>query len=137
MKTANVLASDLLERALLHTTPTGRYDPNYTRPAVRKADEMGRGRTFSYTGKIFTSLYSPEDILTPKELAARLKVPEGWIFEKTRSRCENPIPSLRMGRFVRFDWVAVVKWLESEAVTQGNRDKRINDAKRPNNSARK
>jgi hypothetical protein len=28
-----------------------------------------------------------EDILTPEEVAARLKVPDSWVYEKTRSRC--------------------------------------------------
>ena len=66
------------------------------------------------------NLGNPADILTPKELAERLKVPEGWIFEKTRARCDNPIPCLHMGRFIRFDWPSVVGWLESEAVSKGN-----------------
>jgi hypothetical protein len=59
-----------------------------------------------------------EDILTPEELAARLKVPESWVYEKTRARCRNPIPCLRLGRYVRFDWLAVIKWLSTEADQQ-------------------
>ncbi len=55
----------------------------------------------------------PEDILTPKELARRLKVPESWVFEKTRARQRNPLPALRIGRYLRFDWPAVALWLES------------------------
>jgi excisionase family DNA binding protein len=56
-----------------------------------------------------------EDILTPEEVAARLKVPPSWVYEKTRARCRNPIPCLRLGRYVRFDWNAVIKWLSSES----------------------
>ena|ERR1700677_1549809 len=52
-----------------------------------------------------------EDILTPEEVAARLKVPESWVYEKTRVRCRNPIPCLRLGRYIRFDWNAVITWL--------------------------
>jgi predicted DNA-binding transcriptional regulator AlpA len=52
-----------------------------------------------------------EDILTPAEVAARLKVPESWVYEKTRARCRNPMPCLRLGRFIRFDWNAVINWL--------------------------
>ena len=58
------------------------------------------------------------DILTPEELAGRLKAPVKWIAEKTRSRCKNPIPSIPMGRYVRFDWDAVVKWMESQSTNQ-------------------
>jgi hypothetical protein len=52
-----------------------------------------------------------EDILTPEEVAARLKAPESWVYEKTRVRCRNPIPCLRLGRYIRFDWNAVITWL--------------------------
>ncbi len=58
-----------------------------------------------------TSLVKAEDILTPEELAARLKVPDSWVYEKTRGRCRNPIPCLRLGRYVRFDWTSVATWL--------------------------
>jgi hypothetical protein len=30
-----------------------------------------------------SSLIKAEDILTPEELAARLKVPDSWVYEKT------------------------------------------------------
>jgi excisionase family DNA binding protein len=53
----------------------------------------------------------PLNILTPEELAGRLKVPKSWVFEKTRARCQNPIPHYRIGRYVRFDWTRVVEWL--------------------------
>jgi len=56
-----------------------------------------------------------EDIITPEELAARLKVPESWVYEKTRGRCRNPIPCLRLGRYVRFDWTTVAIWLTAPA----------------------
>jgi excisionase family DNA binding protein len=57
------------------------------------------------------SLVKADDILTPKELAARLKVPDSWVYEKTRGRCRNTIPCLRLGRYIRFDWTAVATWL--------------------------
>ena len=55
------------------------------------------------------------ELLTHEEIAARLKVPASWVYEKTRKRCQNPIPSIPMGRYIRFDWDAVVKWLEEQA----------------------
>jgi excisionase family DNA binding protein len=57
----------------------------------------------------------PENILTPEEVAARLKVPPSWVYEKTRARCRNPMPCLRLGRYIRFDWTAVVNWLSAGA----------------------
>ena len=54
----------------------------------------------------------PEDILTPEELAARLKVRKSWVYEQTRSRNHRkPLPRLNMGRYLRFDWTKVVEWL--------------------------
>jgi excisionase family DNA binding protein len=61
------------------------------------------------------NLVKAEDILTPEELASRLKVPDSWVYEKTRGRCRNPIPCLRLGRYVRFDWTAVATWLTAPA----------------------
>ncbi len=55
------------------------------------------------------------ELLTHEEIAERLKVPASWVYEKTRKRCVNPIPSIPMGRYIRFDWDAVVKWLEQQA----------------------
>jgi excisionase family DNA binding protein len=57
----------------------------------------------------------PENILTPEEVAERLKVPPSWVYEKTRGRCRNPIPCLRLGRYIRFDWQEVINWLTVEA----------------------
>jgi hypothetical protein len=62
-----------------------------------------------------TNLVQADDILTPEELAARLKVPDSWVYEKTRGRGRNPIPCLRLWRYVRFNWVAVVTWLAAPA----------------------
>lgn len=55
--------------------------------------------------------FAPSDILTPAELAARLKVKPGWIYEQMRPRVKNPLPVLRVGRFLRFSWAAVSEWL--------------------------
>jgi hypothetical protein len=81
-----------------------------------------------------TSLVQADNILTPEELAARLKVPDSWVYEKTRGRCRTfsgssalaacratgPIPCLRLGRYVRFNWVppgspTLATWLTAPA----------------------
>ena len=71
-----------------------------------------------------------EDILTPEEVAARLKVPESWVYEKTRARCRNPIPCLRLGRYVRFDWNAVITWLTAASTQEQNAARTSLPAKR-------
>jgi len=58
-----------------------------------------------------------EDILTPAELAKRLKVPLSWIYEKSRDRGQfagQPLPVLRCGKYLRFSWPAVVEWLQRQ-----------------------
>jgi len=60
-------------------------------------------------------MIQPSDLLTPDELAARLKVSRGWVTNKTRHRCLNPVPHFRIGKYVRFSWPAVSAWLESTA----------------------
>jgi excisionase family DNA binding protein len=53
----------------------------------------------------------PAHILTLAEVAQRLKVTHRWVYEKTRSRCQHPLPALRIGRYVRFYWPTVSAWL--------------------------
>jgi len=60
------------------------------------------------------------DLLTPAELAERLKVPKSWVFEQTRRRAKtrnaNPLPCIRLGKYLRFSWVQVSEWLTRSTV---------------------
>jgi hypothetical protein len=49
------------------------------------------------------------ELLTAEELANRLRVPPSWIREQTRSRNlqGDPLPHLRLGRYIRFQWASV------------------------------
>lgn len=55
------------------------------------------------------------DLLTPEELAQRLKLPKSWVFEQTRHRAKvrnkTPLPCLRLGKYLRFSWVQVCEWM--------------------------
>ena len=44
------------------------------------------------------------ELIDAPELAIRWSVPASWIREQTRFRCVDPIPHLRLGRYVRFEW---------------------------------
>lgn len=52
------------------------------------------------------SLTQRFELLTAEGLAQRLCVPPSWIREQTRSRSldGDPLPHLRLGRYVRFQW---------------------------------
>jgi predicted DNA-binding transcriptional regulator AlpA len=57
-----------------------------------------------------------ESILTPEQLAQRLQVKPSWVYEQTRDRAcirdADPLPRIKMGRYLRFDWQDVVGWLD-------------------------
>ena len=65
-----------------------------------------------------TSRQEALEILTPEEVAKRLKVKVSWVYEKRRPRTKNPIPCLPLGRYIRFDWNAVLRWLDSIAMEE-------------------
>jgi hypothetical protein len=44
------------------------------------------------------------EVLTAEELAERWRVPASWVREQCRTRCSDPIPHIRLGRYVRFSW---------------------------------
>jgi hypothetical protein len=52
------------------------------------------------------------EVLDATELAKRWRVPVSWVREYTRDRAADPIPTVRLGRYVRFEWgsPALQKW---------------------------
>jgi len=65
----------------------------------------------------------PSYILTPEQLAERLQVKPSWIYEQTRNRSgirnPDPLPHIKMGLYLRFDWPDVVAWLERQKKNGG------------------
>jgi len=66
------------------------------------------------------------ELLTPAELAERLRVPASWVREGTRSRNligDDPIPHLRLGRYIRFQWGSqeLEAWLKRRLFTKSLR----------------
>ena len=45
------------------------------------------------------------ELLTPEDLADRLKVPLSWVYEQSR---QGKIPTYRIGRYIRFDLHEVI-----------------------------
>jgi excisionase family DNA binding protein len=56
----------------------------------------------------------PQEILTPEEVAALLRVSLTWVYEKSRRRQKNPLPTVRIGRYLRFSRTAVLSWFEGK-----------------------
>jgi predicted DNA-binding transcriptional regulator AlpA len=59
-----------------------------------------------------------DQILTPAQVAERLQVKPSWVYEQTRERAEvrnaDPLPHIKMGRYLRFDWQDILDWLERQ-----------------------
>ena len=64
---------------------------------------------------VLPSTIDPSQILTLSEVAERLKVSERWVYEKSRRRCQNPLPVIRIGRYLRFNWLEVSVWLHRQS----------------------
>jgi len=71
------------------------------------------------TGAADAAVFAPDDLLTPEELAQRLKVSVTWVYEQTRARTAvrspEAIPVVPVGRFLRFYWPAVCGWLSKKS----------------------
>ncbi len=54
------------------------------------------------------------EIIGADELAQRLNLPASWVRDQVRTRATDPIPHLRFGRYVRFQWAHpdLTEWLE-------------------------
>jgi hypothetical protein len=57
---------------------------------------------------------NPAEILTPQELAERLKVPLSWVYKQSAKPGPKTIPVLRCGHYLRFAWPDVCEWLRSK-----------------------
>ncbi len=59
-----------------------------------------------------SSVFDASQLLTPQELAERLRVPVSWVYEKTRRRSHDSLPTIRLGKYLRFHWPDVAAWVE-------------------------
>jgi hypothetical protein len=60
------------------------------------------------------------EVIDSAELAKRLNVPESWIRSRTnKKRTDDPIPHIRLGRYVRFPWGSneLREWLDRQLVS--------------------
>jgi excisionase family DNA binding protein len=51
-----------------------------------------------------------DDLLTLDEVAAFLKLPKSWIYERTRRKL---IPHVKLGKYLRFSRAALSKWVQN------------------------
>jgi len=59
-----------------------------------------------------TQQLSSEELMTVDEIAALLKVPVSWVYERCRRRGIDKIPHLKLGKYLRFSVPEVRAWME-------------------------
>jgi len=53
-----------------------------------------------------------DELLTVGEIARLLRVPDSWIYERTRRRGVARMPHFKLGKYLRFSEQEVWAWLE-------------------------
>jgi excisionase family DNA binding protein len=56
-----------------------------------------------------------EEMFTPDDLSAILKVPKSWIYDRTRKNGPERLPFFKLGRYVRFWRSEVDEFLTKKA----------------------
>ncbi len=59
-------------------------------------------------------LTTEDRLLLPHELARTLGVSISWVRNHAAPSSKNPIPTKRVGRFIRFDLDEVLTWVEKQ-----------------------
>ena len=57
--------------------------------------------------------FDAETLLTVQEVAALLKVPVSWVYERTRRRGSERLPHVKVGKYVRFRPAEIEAYLET------------------------
>lgn len=78
---------------------------------MKKKSNASSQNPFSESGTS-PGVLSPSEILTIEEVAQRLKVKPRWVYEKTRHRCQDPLPCTHIGRYLRFYWPEISAWFQ-------------------------
>jgi predicted DNA-binding transcriptional regulator AlpA len=88
-----------------------------------KAAKLKRALTKKRLGPRPTNLATGDEILTPQQLARRLQLPVSWVYEQTRNRANvrnvAPMPHIKMGKYLRFSWQDVVRWMDVSLTKKG------------------
>lgn len=51
---------------------------------------------------------------TMDEMAAILKVPKSWLYARTRQKGDDTIPTIRLGRYIRFEEDKIFAWIQEQ-----------------------
>ena len=55
-----------------------------------------------------------DELMTVSEIAAVLKVPVSWVYERTRRPGIEQLPHVKLGKYLRFSIPEVRTWLQQQ-----------------------
>lgn len=53
-----------------------------------------------------------DELLTVEEVAQFLKVPASWVYEHCRKQVSDPLPHVKLGKYLRFSRSDLARYLE-------------------------
>jgi excisionase family DNA binding protein len=53
------------------------------------------------------------ELLTVGEVASLFKVPSSWVYERCREGASNPLPHLKLGKYLRFSKSDLLEYMET------------------------
>src|SRR5205807_7928275 len=58
-----------------------------------------------------------KQLLSVREVSKLLQVPVSWVYEHARPQCANPLPCMKVGKYLRFLSADIAKYLEGTRPT--------------------
>lgn len=64
------------------------------------------------------------EIIDSKELAIRWRLPESWVRDRVRARSDDPLPHVKIGRYIRFEWGSpeLIEWWARHRISKQGRN---------------
>ncbi len=53
------------------------------------------------------------ELLTVNEVASLFRVPTSWVYERCREGASNPLPHLKLGKYLRFSKSDLLEYMEN------------------------
>lgn len=86
-------------------------------PALRQDDSFGHSDRKPNAAPPYAATRENERLharlMTVGEVAELLQVPSSWVYERTRLRCRNRIPGIRLGKYWRFQRMDIMHWIDA------------------------
>ena len=55
-----------------------------------------------------------DDLMTVRETAVLLRVPDSWVYDRTRRCGVERIPHFKLGKYLRFSKIEVLNWVQRQ-----------------------